>query len=263
VLESYIRFQVPYESPVFTRLLTGGAEEEIVREIAESCVALTPRETELHVQHEINQRLSGCRPLRAEDAGPIALVGAAGVGKTTTIAKLAAQFSLRARQRIGLLTLDTQRIAAVQQLRTFARILDLPLRVVANEDDARDALAALASCDQILVDTGGIGGRAGARVSDLGATLEALGVREVLLTLSARCAAADLRASARRLAPLAPTRVVITQIDETVRPGILLTAADLGLPISHITFGPAVPDDIREARASDLTALIMQEPARA
>ncbi len=261
VLESFIRFKVPHESPIFTRLLDAGVEESLVRRIAESCAAVTDRETEAHVRRKIARLLEKIDPLKvAEGANDVvAFVGPTGAGKTTTIAKLAARFSLSQRKRVGLITEDTQRIAAVQQLRTYARILDLPLRTLARPQDAASALAALADRDIILVDTSGIGGRSTDRVGTLRGILDALGTREVILTIAATASASDVRAAAKRLEALHPSRIVVTKIDETVRPGVLLTCADLGLPFSHLTHGQAVPDDIAPARADRLVAEILGE----
>src|SRR5258707_11042038 len=85
----------------------------------------------------------------------VALVGATGVGKTTTIAKLAANFRLREGIRMGLVTVDTYRIAAVDQLRTYAEIIDLPMRVVTNPREMRQALDELTGLDLVLIDTAG------------------------------------------------------------------------------------------------------------
>ena len=85
----------------------------------------------------------------------VALVGPTGVGKTTTIAKLAANFRLKQRRRVGLITVDTYRIAAVEQLRTYADIIDLPMEVVSTPQEMRAAVARLAHLDLILMDTAG------------------------------------------------------------------------------------------------------------
>ena len=263
VLESFIRFKVPHESPVFTRLLDAGVEESLVRGIAESCAAVTDRETETHVRRRIARLLAEVDPLKAIEGANdvVAFVGPTGAGKTTTIAKLAARFALSQRRRVGLISEDTERIAAVHQLRTYARILDLPLRTIARPQDAASALEALADRDIILVDTSGLGGQNRDRVGALHRILDALGTREVILTVAATASASDLRASAKRLEGLHPSRIVVTKIDETVRPGILLTCADLGLPFSHITHGQVVPDDIAPARTERLVSRILGEAA--
>src|SRR6185437_14384642 len=85
----------------------------------------------------------------------ICLVGPTGVGKTTTIAKLAAAFKLRLRQRVGLITIDTYRIAAVDQLRTYANIIGVPLKVVLTPAELVEAMKELSDCDTILIDTAG------------------------------------------------------------------------------------------------------------
>lgn len=264
VLESYIRFQVPYESPIFTRLLDSGVEEPIVRRIAETCAAVTPQETEAYVRRQLLTLLDRFEPLEVNEGERrvVAFVGATGVGKTLTIAKLAARFSLVENRRVGLLTQDVQRVAAIQQLRTYARILDLPIETLARPQDADAALTALSDRELILLDTAGLGGQKRAPVEELATLLDAVDATDVILALPATASAAHLRATARRLSPLSPTRVIVTKLDESVRPGVLLTCTDLGLPISHVTIGPAVPDDIRLARAEHLSTLILREPTR-
>jgi len=259
ILESFIRFQVPHESPIFTHLLDVGVEQTLVRHIAQSCAAVTPRETEAFVRRRVLELLERVAPLKASGGGSdvVAFVGPTGAGKTTTIAKLAARFSLQQRRRVGLISEDNRRIAALQQLRTYARILDLPLCTVTRPKDAAPALAELRDRDIVLVDTSGLGGRGAADLDRLCAVFDALGVRDVVMTLAATSSASDLRAWAERLAVLRPSRIIVTKLDETVRPGILLTCADLGLPFSHITTGPAIPDDIAPARPDRLAAALL------
>src|SRR6185369_7670036 len=104
-------------------------------------------ESEISVSGPIQTEANKCRL--------VALVGPTGVGKTTTIAKLAANFRLREKRRVGLITVDTYRVAAVEQLRTYADIIDLPMQVVSTPREMRDAVNSLSSLDLVLLDTAG------------------------------------------------------------------------------------------------------------
>jgi flagellar biosynthesis protein FlhF len=130
----------------------------------------------------------------------VALVGPTGVGKTTTIAKLAANFRLREKRRVGLITVDTYRIAAVEQLRTYAEIIDLPMHVVSTPREMREALRQLSGLDLVLMDTAGRSPRDEVKIQELRAFLSEAQADEVHLVLSAVASASSLVRTAERFA---------------------------------------------------------------
>lgn len=251
-LESYIRFRVPFDSPVFSRLLAAGIPEETVRTIAEECTAVTEPETERYVAGRLRALVNNTAPLPTR--GVIAFVGTTGVGKTTTVAKLAARYSLELGRRVGLVSLDGHRIAGATELRAFASILDLPVESVSNLEQGAEAAERMRDRDIVLVDTEGLDGRGTAAASK--PMLSALGTTHVQLVLPATHSAADLRAAVDRFHALALKGLIVTRVDEAARPGILVTASALGPPLSHITDGQAIPDDIRDADAELLVELV-------
>jgi flagellar biosynthesis protein FlhF len=188
----------------------------------------------------------------------VALVGPTGVGKTTTIAKLAANFRLRDKRRVGLITVDTYRIAAVEQLRTYADIIDLPMQVVANAGEMRQAVRGMADLDLILLDTAGRSPQDEVKLQELAGILDATQPDEVHLVLSSVANAAVLSRTAERFAPVGTTALVLTKLDEAAGLGNLLPLLrDSGLPLSYVTHGQNVPDDIAPADARRLAAAML------
>jgi len=176
----------------------------------------------------------------------LAVVGPTGVGKTTTLAKLAARAKARG-ERVALVTLDTYRVAAVEQLRAFADLIDVPCEVAVTAADLHRTMQQHADCDRILVDTTGSSARA--TMPLLEADLRA-GACSALLCLAAGTRARDCRAVFDAYEPLGIAAVCLTKWDETVAPGESLAAVvEQDLRLSHLCIGPQVPADIVAADA--------------
>jgi flagellar biosynthesis protein FlhF len=188
----------------------------------------------------------------------IALVGATGVGKTTTIAKLAANFRLRGGIKLGLVTVDTYRVAAVEQLRTYAEIIDLPMKVVTNPLEMRRALDELAGLDLVLIDTAGRSPKDELQIQELKSLLAEARVDEVHLVLSMTSSRQSLEAAADKFKAAGTTAVILTKLDEASGMGAILSLARrVELPISYLTNGQAVPDDIEPAHPRRIARLIL------
>ena len=145
----------------------------------------------------------------------MALVGPTGVGKTTTIAKLAANYRLREKRRVGLITVDTYRVAAVEQLRTYADIIDLPMEVVATPREMREAVARMSHLDLVLMDTAGRSPRD--EVQDSRAQVDAGRGRAGRSASGAQQHGRRARASsttAERFADVGTTALLLTKLDE-------------------------------------------------
>ena len=184
---------------------------------------------------------SGAGPFRT-----LALVGPTGVGKTTTLAKLAARARSRG-ERVAVVTLDTWRVAAVEQLRAFAALIDVPCEVAATAVELRSAMQRHADCDRILVDTTGNSARAAMPL--LEDNLRA-GDCSALLCLAAGTRARDCKAIFDAFEPIGIDAVCLTKWDETVAPGESLAAiVEQDLRLSHLCIGPEVPADIVAADA--------------
>ncbi len=190
----------------------------------------------------------------------IALIGPTGVGKTTTIAKLAASFKLKQKKSVGLITLDTYRIAAVEQLRTYTQIIGVPLRVASNVDELLAALRQCQAqrCDVVLIDTAGRSQHDDPRLEQLASLIQAADPHEVHLVLSSTCAQNVLLETAQRFARIRTDRIIFTKLDEAVSFGVLLNVArKVNKRLSFITTGQEVPHHIEPSQAQRLAALVM------
>lgn len=189
----------------------------------------------------------------------VALVGPTGVGKTTTIAKLAATYRLRQGRSVALITADTYRIAAVDQLRTYASIIGLPLRVALTPGEMSAAVEALSSHDVVLIDTAGRSQRNTERLAELSEFLAAARPSETHLVLSTAAAQEVLISAAESFAVLRPNRVILTKLDEAVNFGVVVNVMQrLQSQLSFVTTGQEVPDHIEPGRADRLARMILE-----
>ncbi len=258
---------------LFTDLIEADVDEDLARELLERVRADTNGP---EVLDAIMVRGRICRLLEAEIAttGPIktgegfrrlvALVGPTGVGKTTTIAKLAAHYRLREKRNVGLITVDTYRIAAVEQLRTYADIMDLPMHVVATPREMRETIRRLEHIDLILMDTAGRSPKDEVKLQELKSFLTEARADEVHLVLSATGSMKTLQQTAEHFSVVGTTALILTKLDEASTLGHLVPVIRAArLPLSYLTTGQNVPDDIEVAESGRLVRLLLGwEPVR-
>lgn len=189
-------------------------------------------------------------------------VGPTGVGKTTTIAKLAAEQVLKHKRKVGFITSDTYRIAAVEQLRTYATILNVPLEVVFSPHDLLKAFQKLDDRDIIFMDTAGRNYRNEMYVSELNALLSPNGNSETFLVLSLTMKYRDMKAITENFMKFSIDKVLFTKLDETDSYGSIVNLVhDLRLHLSYVANGQSVPDDIAEADEERIVDLILGDAA--
>ncbi|HCZ34048.1 MAG TPA: hypothetical protein DHV93_11720 [Holophagaceae bacterium] len=187
-----------------------------------------------------------------------ALVGPTGVGKTTTLAKLAAYAQLHLKQKVALLTLDTYRMAAVDQLQQYAQILQVPLHVALTVEDLRSALRFYQDRALVLIDTPGHSPKDTETLGQLRGLLDELPEVETHLVMSATTKPRDLAEIAVRYEPLKPTRLLFTKLDETSTYGpILSTLVRVKRPLSYLGTGQEVPEALELATSRRVADLIL------
>ncbi len=193
----------------------------------------------------------------------VALVGPTGVGKTTTIAKLAADMSLRKGKRVALIAADTYRIAAVEQIKTYAGIIGLPVDVVHGPQEMADAMARANEYDVVLVDTAGRSQRDTGRIEELAEVLAVAEPDRIHLVLSTTAAEPVILEAAAAFNALRPTSIAFTKLDEAVLLGSLLNVPRaLGMGVTYITNGQDVPDNIALASGERIATMLLGHERR-
>ncbi len=183
-----------------------------------------------------------------EGAKLVVFIGPTGVGKTTTIAKLAGKYSVEDKKKIALLTADTYRIAAAEQLRTYADILEVPFRVIYTVEEFQKAIEDFKSYDYIFVDTAGHSHQNEEQLSDMQKLIQAIGDSvpyQSFLVLSATTKYRDLMKIAEKYKEITEFQLIFTKLDETATLGNLYNLKLLtDTSIAYVTYGQNVPDDI-------------------
>ncbi|MFQ5505649.1 MAG: AAA family ATPase, partial [Planctomycetota bacterium] len=192
----------------------------------------------------------------------VTLVGPTGTGKTTTIAKLMARALLEKKQRVAVVTIDTFRIAAVEQLRAFAEMMDVPLRVAFTPQDLRQAVQGFRDHDRIFIDTTGRSPGDHRSLSLMRGFFRNIAA-EVHLCLPAGGRGIDLDAAVKAYACFDPRYLVLTKCDETSAPGESLSLAiEQNHPVSFTTHGQRVPEDLSSPDPRRLASAVMGTTTR-
>ena len=185
-------------------------------------------------------------------------VGPSGAGKTTAIVKLAAHYRLQENRSVALITLDTCRMAAVEHLRMYAKVLGVPLETAQTTADVLEGIRRHRQANLIMIDTPGFGPHETAQLMNLGGLKDSYGSIETHLVLSATTRMQDLRRTVARYEVCAPSRLLFTKLDETEEYGNLLELAyQTSLPLSYWSNGQRVPEDFEPADSARLADLLL------
>ncbi|MFD1360356.1 flagellar biosynthesis protein FlhF [Lentibacillus salinarum] len=251
---------------VYHELLAQEVDEELAKSLIDEVIRIHDKQDDppgydtirQDVKSEIKKRLKAINvDTPSSGSKVIQFVGPTGAGKTTTIAKVAASAVMNDNKRVALMTADTYRIAAIEQLRTYANILNVPLEVVYNPDDYKAAVREFAVYDVILVDTAGRNFLDEKYVQDLQHTMTFNGNTETYLVLSLTAKPHDMMAIYEQFQHLPIQKVIFTKMDETRTYGSMLNLTLMNkLGIAFLTNGQEVPDDIVEPSSQMISELI-------
>lgn len=239
---------------IFRQLLENDVEEQFANQIITEIETSLKKETDVskilaNIYQKIVLKLGQTKTLEVVSGKTkyIFFIGPTGVGKTTTIAKLAYSLMEQKKAKVALLAADTYRIAAVDQLRTYAEIMNIPLYVIYSETELDEQKEDLEKYDIILVDTAGRSHRNKEQRDDIERLIHSVPAqsREVYLVLSATTKYRDLVKITEAYSEIADYRLIFTKLDETGTIGNIFNIKMLtGAPLSYATNGQNVPDDI-------------------
>ncbi|GAB4364622.1 MAG: flagellar biosynthesis protein FlhF [Calditrichia bacterium] len=249
-------------------LINNEVHEDLAKAIVQTVYAKTDQ---LHYDDQeavdrntlalISRMVKIAPPLESIERQPyvVALVGPTGVGKTTTIAKLAANLKLYNRSKVALISADTYRIAAIEQLQTFANIATIPMSVVYSPEEMRRAIRKYREYDLILIDTVGRSQKNEQHLQELNQFIEMANPDEIHLVLSLTTGLKNLLDIVRRFRILRPNRFLFTKLDEAINAGNILNLLyKYPLPVSYLTTGQVVPNDISTAQRDSLSNLVFK-----
>ncbi len=188
----------------------------------------------------------------------VALIGPTGVGKTITAAKIASEQMLHYKRKVALITVDSYRITAVEQLKTYAKIINVPLSIVSDKAELDRAIATYADYDSIIIDTGGCSQRDESQMFDLREIFDERGRIHNILVLSTTTKDSDLNEITRKFGCMPIDSVIFTKLDESATYGSIFNhVIRFKKPISFLTTGQKVPEDIEMATKERLVDLLL------
>lgn len=242
--------------PKVAKAIVTGIENEAVKLDKDSPEALDV------VADYFSKRVKPAIPVKEgiEQTKVVALIGATGVGKTTTIAKIAANFVLSKGCSVALITADTYRISAVEQLKTYSDIIGVPLEIVYSAAELRQAIEKHMDKQLVLIDTAGRSQHNSEQLDELESLLTAYDTMEKHLVISSTTKYKDAVDIIQQFSQCAPDRILFTKVDETRSNGTVVSILhEFPLRLSYLTTGQSVPDDIIIADSRKLAELVLRE----
>lgn len=266
-IESIKGISAPVKS-FYNTLLENNVEEKIAKRIASTVQKRLPAgrcddrkwisEVCMHTLQECFCNVEPIEVNRGPKPRVVVMVGPTGVGKTTTIAKLAAEFSLIRVQKVGLITLDTYRVSAAEQLRTFAEIIGVPIKVVFSPPELSTAIDEFNDKDIIFVDTAGRSPNNDEHMEELQEFMSVAQADETILVLSVSSYSSDLKNIFNKFNSVGIDKFIFTKLDETNSYGQIINIInEVKLPVAYFTNGQSVPDDIEIPEAEKFAKMVL------
>lgn len=262
LLQIYAKLQTAdMDEGSITELMTRLREDELLYAAAGNRQPNSDmRFLEQKLQDLVAQEIQTTGPIQIHSGKrqTIALVGPTGVGKTTTIAKLAIDYRQKKNCQVGLITLDLSRMGAVEQLQTFADVIGIPMLCASTRRQMREAVARMADFDLVLIDTAGQSRADEMTLREMRVFFEEARVNDVMLVLSSTARTRVLKQTVDSFASIGTTSLILTKLDESLGLGNLFPLLQsTPLPISYLTNGQKVPDDFETADRIRLARLIL------
>ena len=251
-------------SPLAQELERQGIDREVMEKIIVTLNTLPAEQEEQTIAGRLGTafgrliKFTGNLRLKKNAPRIIALVGPTGVGKTTTTAKLAAMYALNRGNKVALITMDIFRVGAVEQLKTYTKIMGIPLEVASTPKELERAVERHADCDLILVDTAGRSHKDTEKLDEMKGFLEGVQA-DTYLCLSATTKDRELEEILKRFSTFTISKVVFTKLDECESFGCIVNLLfKANLQIAYFTTGQRVPEDIEVATSEKLAELILK-----
>lgn len=251
----------PSKSKFKNKLLENDIPEEIIEDLS---LKIKERKKDIKVNSKLYEKelINLLRELVKTDTSYDeriqVLVGPTGVGKTTTIAKLASLYTLYKNKRVGLITFDTYRIGAVEQLKTYAEILGVPFEVILSFKDIPNVMKTMEDCEIILIDTMGRNSKNIMQITEIKKFIEEVNADKVHLVISMTTKQKDLKKIIDNYRITKYNSLILTKVDETEATGSILASLYYSnVPVSYISSGQNVPEDIEAANREKIIKLVM------
>lgn len=254
----------------YQTLTQNRVKPEIAMHIAASVQNRLPQDNHVDMQwarevclHTIREYIKDISPIYLNNSNKgrlVFMIGPTGVGKTTTIAKLAANMTFLEGKKVALITLDTYRISAADQLRTFADIMDIPLSVVFSDAEMKEAVDKYRERDIIFVDTAGCSPFNREQMVDLERFVKVTQPDDIMLVLSVTTDSDDLLNIYHHFKSVGVDKIIFTKLDEAITYGQMLNVVyEIRKPIAYVTTGQNVPDDIEVPDSTCLARMFLGE----
>lgn len=259
----------PEHPPLVRELDRQGVEPELQEKILATLQTLPLDQGDDSLKNRLGNafskliRFAGNLRMKKNAPRIIALVGPTGVGKTTTTAKLAAMYALNKGNKVALITMDIFRVGAVEQLKTYTRIMGIPLEVASTPKELERAVERHGDCDLILIDTAGRSHKDAEKLEEMKVFLENTIQADIYLCLSATTKDRELEVILNRFSIFPISKVVFTKLDESESVGCIVNLLlKANLQIAYFTTGQRVPEDIEVATSEKLAELVLKEGAQ-